>query len=377
MMGRLVLVLMMGAGGCAGGGVARPEPERPRALAALLERGALASAVLTLDVAGPDELPDGLEPGAARRHGGRALPAAKKGGLAMARLAGRLVEVAIGDFSAPLVVIDDSGAAPEVLLAGGNVKLLARIPRRELRVVTTEAAVVAPAPGEVGEVTARLGPGLPIERMGRAANGADLMWVRYRDPEVEIVGVVEPRQTGTSYQPARPGELTAGDGELQTPFYLYDRPGGRPFATVWREAGPIIPVARLRVGKQHTLVRVDLSRDVSVTGWVRTLEVEAAATGMRERPQARRSGQWFSFAAEPGHRCVELPRAMRLRDRPRGSITGLVTQSDRFLLLGDDRSGWLQVGIGHPFGLARLWVPARGLRRTGCDRPGREPGTTM
>src|SRR6185503_16492264 len=122
---------------------------------------------------------------------------------------------------------------------------------------------------------------------------------------------------------------------------------------------------------------IDVSNDVSLTGWVRTLRVEASATSARTARPASPRGQWLSVAGmrERDVRCVELARATRLRERPDGRVSGLVTRDDRFVVLGQ-RGHWLQVGVGHPFGLARLWVPDRQLRPTACGATGGQPGST-
>lgn len=385
-----LLAALAAASGCAGETAARRPPASPPALTVLLQRGALASASLSLSgpvaVSAEDTLPDALRPGAARRYAGRSLPAPPRGEMAVARLGGRLVGIAIGDFSAPLVVVEDPGpsAAPRVLLEGGNVRLLVRLPRRMLRDVTLAGAVMAPSARLFGAgASIRLGPGLPVERLAAAAAGAgedpSLAWVRYRDPEVEVVGVIEPGTIGTVYRPAPAAELTAGESQLSTPIYLFDQPKGRPFATLLRGAGPLITVARVEEKRGYTLVRATLSRDVTVSGWVKSLELEPTVTSVRPRAQAPARGQWISIAGLPGHdlRCVELARATRLHERPGGPIAGLVTRDDRFMLLGGERRpGWLQVGVGHPFGLAHLWVRADRLRQISCDPARPQPGTT-
>lgn len=395
---RLVLAVALGgAAACAGeAGVRRPEPPPPRRLTVLLQRGALASAALTGAPArgcrDPGELPDPLRSGAAQRYLDRALPVGQGGELAVARLgpAGRLVGTAVGDFSAPLVVVDDPGAggAPEVLLAGGNVRLLARIPRRFLREVTTEGALLAAAPGAAGGAAIRLGPGLPVERLGspwRPASASDpgtgageLTWVRYRDPEVEAVGVIAAAHIGQVYRAAPAAALTPADADVPTPLVLLDAPRGRPFATIWRPAGPLIPAARQRRDRDYTLVRIDLSRDVTLTGWVRSPRAETIATDVRARPRPPAHGQWLSVAGLPGRglSCVELPAGARLHEGAGGPVTGLVTRGDRFILLAGRRAGWVEVGVGHPFGLARLWIPDRDLHRMPCEPSGGQPGTT-
>jgi hypothetical protein len=376
--------------GCAGGETAiRREPPAPRTLTVLLQRGALASAAVTLDT-GPaadagDGLPDALRPGAAGRYRGRALPAAEKGELAVARLgkSGRLVGVAIGDFGGPLVVVDDPpAAAPEVLLDGGNLRLLVRLPRRLLRDVTTESAVLAVSPkSEAGGSSIRLGPGLPIERLGGATTTGDPdqhTWVRYQDPEVEAVGIIDPARIGQVYREAPPAAPTAGDADVPTPLVLLDQPNGRPFATIWRPAGRLVPAARLESDHNYTRVRIDLSRDVTLTGWIRSPRAETTVTDVHARARPPVRGQWFSVPGLPGRdlRCVELARGTRLHDQPAGAVSGLITRGDRFILLGGTRPGWIQVGVGHPFGLARLWAPARRFRSVPCDSSSPLPGTT-
>ena len=396
------LLALVAAGGCATGDVAASrEAHAPPTLTVLLQRGALASAALTLDgtgtgrAAADDALPDPLRPGAARRYLGRAIPSRQKGELAVARLGpgGRLVGVAIGDFSGPVVVVDDGGArgTPEVLLDGGNVRLLVPLPRRLLRDVTVEPALLATSPraaATAGSASIRLGSGLPIERMGPASASTGpgetgdidhpLVWVRYRDPEVEATGVIAEAQIGKVYRESAPGALTAGDADVPTPLVLLDRPSGRPFATIWRPAGRLIPAARFESEHNYTRVRIDLSRDVTLTGWIRSPRAETTATDVHERARPAARGQWFSVAGLPGRglRCVELARSTRLHDRPAGPVTGLVTRGDRFVLLSGHSGRWIQVGVGHPFGLARLWVADQKLHRVACDPSSAEPGTT-
>jgi hypothetical protein len=385
---RHAVLLLAAFAGCAGGGEARvvAKPRAPRGLTVLLQRGAVASVRLTLDTGRPtpdDGLPDALRPGAARRYLERALPADQKGEQAVARLgkSGRLVGVAIGDFSGPVVVVDDPGpdGAPEVLLEGGNVRLLVAMPRRSMREVTTASALLAVNPHADRGAAIRLGPGLPVERLaGTAGDPGARTWVRYRDREVEVVGLIDPSRMGTVYRETTPGPLTAGDADVPTPLVLLDQPSGRPFATIWRPAGRLIPAARLRSEHNYTLVRVDLSSDVTLTGWIRSPRAEPSATDVRERAQPPHRGQWFSVPGLPGRdlRCVELARGARLHDAPAGAVKGLVTRADRFILLGGAQSGWVQVGVGHPFGLARLWVPDRHLSRVPCDSTTPSPGTT-
>jgi hypothetical protein len=391
-MRRVVLVAALGsAAACAGGAQLRREEPPPRTLTVLLQRGALASAALTVDPGrgargDRDELPDPLRPGAAQRYRDRALPVTQTGELAVARLgrAGRLVGTAVGDFSAPLVVVDDPGPgrSPEVLLEGGNVRLLTRIPRRLLREVTSEGALLVAAPGAAGGAAIRLGPGLPIERLGSAGrergSGGELTWVRYRDAEVEAVGVIDAARIGHVYREAPAAALTPADADVPTPLVLLDAPGGRPFATIWRPAGPLIPAARQRSEHQYTLVRIDLSRDVTLSGWIRSLRTETTATAVRERPRPPARGQWLSVAGLPGRglACVELPAGARLHGGAGGPVSGLVTRGDRFVLLAGRRAGWVEVGVGHPFGLAHLWVPDRHLHRLPCEPAGGQPGTT-
>lgn len=369
--GVVLAAALAALGGCAGEPTAHGPARTRSTLTVLLQRGALASAAETLGGAPvPDDIdavPDGLRPGAARRFPLRALPVAPAGEVAVAPLApgGHLVEVAIGDFSGPLVVIREHGAggAPEVLLEGGNVRLLAALPAAALREVTTTGAALAASPRS-GAASLRLAAGVPLERLGRAG---DATWVRVRDRSLEAVGVIEPARIGRTYLPARAGEPTAGDAEVSTPIVLLDQPGGRPFATIWRAAAPVLPALRIDTASGWTLVRIDASSEVSLTGWVRALRVEASATSARAAAPVRPRGQWLSVAGmrERGARCVELPRATRLRERPAGRIAGLVTRGDRFVVLGE-RAGWLELGVGHPFGLARLWVPARGARLEPC-----------
>jgi hypothetical protein len=380
------VLLIAALAGCAGGGEATrvvEGPRAPRTLTVLLQRGALASVRLTLDSGstGPDDgLPDALRPGAAHRYLERALPVDQKGERAVARLgkSGRLVGVAIGDFSGPLVVVEDRGPEPEVLLEGGNVRLLFAMPRRLLREVTTESALVAVSPhADVGGAAIRLGPGLPIERLAGADTADGKSWVRYRDSEVEVVGLVDPSHLGTVYRAAIPGPLTAGDADVPTPLVLLDQPSGRPFATIWRPAGRLIPAARLKSDRHYTLVRIDLSHDLTLTGWIRSPRAEATVTDVRERARPARRGQWFSVPGLPGRdlHCVELPRGARLFDGPAGAVRGLVTRGDRFILLGA-QTGWIEVGVGHPFGFAHLWLPDRHLVRVPCDTSTPSPGTT-
>ncbi len=378
--GALLLALLAGAGACAGEPTARVRaPAQPRAtLTVLLQRGALASAAETLTGTGParvaaepgDGLPDGLRPGAARRHPARALPVVPSGGVAVAPLGpgGHLIEVAIGDFSAPLVVIEERGqsGAPQVLLDGGNVKLLVELPAGALREVTTDSALLAVSARPGGAASVQLDAGVPVERLGSD-------WLRARDRAFEVVGVRQSARVGRTFLPSAGDEPTAGDAEVSTPLVLLDQPSGRPFATVWRQAGPVLPALRLRSENGWSLVRIDVSDKVTLTGWVRTRRVEASATSARAAAPVHPRGQWLSVAGmrERDHRCVELPRATRLRERPDGRVAGLVSRGDRFLLLGQ-RGGWLEVGVGHPFGLARLWVPAAGQRPLLCAR--RQPG---
>lgn len=381
------VVFLLALAGCAGGreGPVVERPRAPRTLTVLLQRGALASVRLTLDAGHPqpdDGLPDALRPGAARRYLERALPSAQKGELAVARLgkAGRLVGVAIGDFSGPLVVVQDPGrdAAPDVLLEGGNVRLLVALPRRLLRDVTTDSALLAVAPQAGSDAAIRLGPGLPVERLTGASDPGGRTWVRYRDPEVEAVGLIDPARIGQIYRESAPGLLTAGDADVPTPLVLLDQPNGRPFATIWRPAGRLIPAARIRSEHHYTLVRIDLSHDLTLTGWIRSPRAEASATDVRERARPPARGQWFSVPGLPGRelRCVELARGVRLHDEPGGAVRGLVTRADRFILLGGGRPGWREVGIGHPFGLARLWIQDRHQRAVPCDSSSPTPGTT-
>lgn len=384
-------VLLLALAGCAGGGEARvvQRPRAPRSLTVLLQRGALASVRLTLDAGRPDPgdgLPDGLRPGAARRYLDRVLPAAQKGELAVARLgkSGRLVGVAIGDFSGPLVVVADPGQAapPQVLLDGGNVRLLVALPRRLLRDVISESALLAVAPGGAQHgASIRLGPGLAIERLAGAGTTGDpdrRTWVRYRDAEVEAVGLVDAARIGQVYRESPSAPLTPGDADVPTPLVLLEQPGGRPFATIWRPAGRLIPAARLRSEHNYTLVAIDLSRDVTLTGWIRSPRAETTVTDVRERARPPVRGQWFSVPGLPGRdlRCVELASGTRLHERPGGAVSGLVTRADRFILLAGAQPGWIQVGVGHPFGLARLWLPDRHLRPVPCDTSSRQPGTT-
>jgi hypothetical protein len=385
--GALLVAVLAGAGACAGETAAVRQPARPRSgLTVLLQRGALASAAETIGgttVAGVadagDGLPDGLRPGAARRHAARALPVVPAGEVAFAplRSGGHLVEVAIGDFSAPLVVTADGGpgGSPEVLLEGSNVKILVQLPPSALREVTSGPALL-PASTKPSAAAVRLAAGLPVERLGRAGETGALGWIRYRDKKVEAVGVVDPARVGRTYASSGAAEPTAGDAEVSTPLVLLDQPSGRPFATIWRDAGPVLPALRLQTANGWTLVRIDVSDDVSLTGWVRTLRVEASATSARTSRPAHARGQWLSVAGmrERDVRCVELARSTRLRERPDGRVSGLVTRDDRFVLLGH-RGHWLQVGVGHPFGLARLWVPDHQLRPVSCGPTGGQLGS--
>ncbi len=385
--GALLVAALAGAGACAGESAGRPEPARPKSgLTVLLQRGALASAAETLGgtTAGVgdsgDGMPDALRPGAARRHPVRALPVVPAGQVALAPLrpGGHLVEVAIGDFSAPLVVVDDGGpgGSPQVLLEGGNVKLVVELPAGALREVTTESSLLAATTRAGGAASVRLAAGVPVERLGRAGESGALGWVRFRDRKVEAVAVTDTGRIGRSFLPPGAADPTAGDAEVSTPLVLLDEPSGRPFATIWRDAGPVLPALRLRSESGWTLVRIDVSDQVSLTGWVRALRVEASATSARTARPTRPRGQWLSVAGmrERDARCVELARATRLRERPDGRISGLVTRDDRFVLLGQ-RGRWLQVGVGHPFGLARLWVAAERGRPVPCDRSGGAPGS--
>ena len=386
--GALLVAVLAGAGACAGETAAVRQPARPRSgLTVLLQRGALASAAETIggttatgvaDVG--DGMPDGLRPGAARRHAARALPVVPSGEVAFAPLrpGGHLVEVAIGDFSAPLVVTTDGGpgGSPEVLLEGGNVKILVQLPPSALREVTSGQALLPASARSGGAASVRLAAGLPVERLVRAGETGALGWIRYRDKKVEAVGVLDPARVARTYAPSGAVEPTAGDAEVSTPLVLLDQPSGRPFATIWREAGPVLPALRMQAANGWTLVRIDVSDDVSLTGWVRTLRVEASATSARTARPAPARGQWLSVAGmrERDVRCVELARATRLRERPHGRISGLVTRDDRFVLLGQ-RGHWLQVGVGHPFGLARLWVPDHQLRPVACGPTGGQLGS--
>jgi hypothetical protein len=349
---------------------------------------------------GDAPLPEPLRAGASARHARRALPALAYREFALARVGpnGRQVRVAVGDFRAPMVVLGEPGqdGAPRVLLAGGNVRLAIPVPPGMLREVALEEVVLAPsqrgaeAAALAGDTpSVRLGPGAPVTRLGRAPSahlaGAGASpgrtWIRYATSELEAVGLVEERRIGHVYAlaPERVAEPT--DGELVTPIYLLDRPGGRPLATVLRGAGPRVRVARLARPRQgHQLVRIRLSGGAVVTGWVPTDEIEVAPIDVREpaRDRVAAAGHWLSLAELPGRDpgCVELARSTRLFERPGGPVAGLVTRSDRFVLLRQRADGWIEVGVGHPFGLSRLWVSGRRMRPAPCDNRLADPGLT-
>ena len=336
------------------------------------------------------DLPEALRAGATVRHALRALPAAPDDEYALARLApaGRQVRVAVGDFSAPVVVIEepDGRAGRRVLVEGESVRLLVEAPRRRLREVALEGAALvsshAAADASAADArtpSVRLAAGAPVARLARAPSARlagsgsagqppARVWVRYADREVEALGLLDERRIGTVYRPAPAADPEPTDAELITPIYLLDRPGGQPLATIRRGAGPRVAVTRLADPRRgHQLVRAALPGGTVVTGWVPAEQVLDAPRDIPAREARPRPGRWLSVADSPEHRCVELAAATRLHRRPAGPVVGLIKRADRFILL-DQRAGWAQVAVGHPLGIARLWLPARTApRNVPCD----------
>ena len=341
-------------------------------------------------VAGPAEaeLPEVLRAGATSRHAWRALPAAPDDEYALARLApaGRQLRVAVGDFRGPVVVVEepDDRDAPRVLVEGETVRLLLEVPRQKLREVALPGAALAASHADADASAAdartpsvRLAAGAPLARMARAPSAriaghgqpARRAWVRYADREVEALGLLDEQRIGTVYRSAPAAEPEPTDAELITPIYVLDRPDGRPLATIRRGAGPRVAVTRLASPRRgHQLVRAALPGGTVITGWVPAEQVQDAPRDIPARQAPPRPGRWLSVADHPGRdRCIELAAATRLHQRPAGPVTGLVTRSDRFILLAR-RPGWLRVAVGHPLGIARLWLPARTApRNVPCD----------
>src|SRR5690606_16770088 len=165
------------------------------------------------------ELPPLLRGGASGRYAGRALPAVRGREFAMARIGrdGRRVRVAIGDFTGPVVVVDEGrGDRPRLLLEGGNVRLLVEVARHRLREVALDGALLVASHRDADASatdalvpSVRLPAGAPVARLARADSAryagavipAARAWVRYADDELEAFGLIDEQRLGRVYRP--------------------------------------------------------------------------------------------------------------------------------------------------------------------------------
>lgn len=266
-----------------------------------------------------------------------------------------LNRVALGALDEPVEVLRDEGAGRplRVFLRGQVMRLVVSVPAERFAEVTTRRATVTPD-AEGHAASAQLAPGLPVSRLDGAG---DRVRIAYLDDELELTGLVDQELVGRSYTGDRLFDaVPAPSGALPDASELLSEPGGAPFAYL-PKGGGVQVVGRPQRG--HVLVRWRGSTGRTiVTGWIARERLERVhdepghflgADGMH--------GTWTTVAGLPGNGLtrVRVKQGTPLRESPDGAMTGLVTKDIDLILLG--QSGrWLEVGVGHPFGLAHLWI---------------------
>ena len=278
----------------------------------------------------------------------------------------RLTRVSMGHITEPVKVVDDPGGGRplRVLLHGSNVKLLASIAAERFVEVTTGPTTVFAGPAPSGPLSsdrtpgARLGPGLSVVRVPGATAGQRVP-ITYTDDEVEVTGYVNAHALGRSYLSGRLfNDWPLEHGELADESEIRSAPGGSRLAFLPK--GRLVQLLGPKRG-DHLLIRWwGAQRQVMVTGWV----AQEAVTRLDKpyssygRGDGGLGGRGFlSIPGLPGYglTCVSLKKNALFRDQPAGEIVGVVTTDGEFLLL-ERRERWLSIGIGHPWGFARVWV---------------------